>query len=111
MQIDDGKPRSSQVTHYRAVKSTAPGPNEVTRTYRHRSEPAHSVVDFAGQINPWLPTTAPPGSKLKAAVLAARYAAGAPLWHPDDCLDHEAQSMKKLLDSLTPDDDDTDDDD
>ncbi len=30
------------------------------------------------------PTQAPPGSPEKIAVLAARYAAGVALWHPDD---------------------------
>lgn len=36
------------------------------------------------------PTSARPGSRDKVAVLAARYAAGLPLWHHEDCLTHGA---------------------
>lgn len=39
-------------------------------------------------INPIAPTVARPGSEAKVAMLAARYAAGLPLWHHDDCYDH-----------------------
>lgn len=39
-------------------------------------------------INPAEPTQAKPGSQDKVAMLAARYAAGLPLWHSDDCTDH-----------------------
>lgn len=34
------------------------------------------------------PTTAKPGSEDKVRTLAARYAAGIPLWHEEDCYDH-----------------------
>ena len=34
------------------------------------------------------PTTAKPGSEDKVRMLAARYAAGIPLWHDADCYDH-----------------------
>ncbi len=33
-------------------------------------------------------TEAKPGSVDKVVMLAARYAAGLPLWHDDDCYDH-----------------------
>lgn len=39
-------------------------------------------------IDPVQPTLARPGSQEKVATLAARYAAGLPLWHEDDCYDH-----------------------
>ena len=39
-------------------------------------------------IDPICPTPAKPGSGEKVLVLAARYAAGLPLWHNDDCYDH-----------------------
>lgn len=39
-------------------------------------------------INPAAPTQAKPGSQDKVAMLAARYAAGLPLWHDEDCYDH-----------------------
>lgn len=39
-------------------------------------------------IDPIQPTLARPGSQEKVATLAARYAAGLPLWHEDDCYDH-----------------------
>ena len=39
-------------------------------------------------INPSAPTLAKPGSEDKVQMLAARYAAGLPLWHDKDCYDH-----------------------
>jgi hypothetical protein len=39
-------------------------------------------------INPAQPTTAKPGSDDKVMMLAARYAAGLPLWHESDRYDH-----------------------
>lgn len=46
-------------------------------------------VDFqALGIEPDSPTGAKPGSEEKVLMLAARYAAGLPLWHSDDCYDH-----------------------
>ncbi len=40
------------------------------------------------QIDPMIPTGAKPGSEDKVRMLAARYAAGVPLWHDSDCYDH-----------------------
>ena len=44
-------------------------------------------------IDPTLPTSAQAGSLEKRRVIAARYQAGLPLWHPDDdssmLLDHD----------------------
>ncbi len=39
-------------------------------------------------IDPMLPTNAKPGSEEKVLMLSARYAAGIPLWHNEDCYDH-----------------------
>lgn len=39
-------------------------------------------------INPAQPTNAKPGSDDKVMMLAARYAAGLPLWHEADRYDH-----------------------
>ena len=39
-------------------------------------------------VNPWTATGAKPGSEDKVRMLAARYAAGIPLWHNEDCYDH-----------------------
>ena len=39
-------------------------------------------------IDPLRPTAAKPGSEAKVLMLAARYAAGLPLWHDRDCYDH-----------------------
>lgn len=39
-------------------------------------------------IDPCSPTGAKPGSEAKVVMLAARYAAGLPLWHTSDCYDH-----------------------
>jgi hypothetical protein len=46
-------------------------------------------VDYeASGVNPLSPTKAKPGSEEKVLMLAARYAAGMPLWHNNDCTDH-----------------------
>ena len=46
-------------------------------------------IDFeALGIVPDSPTLAKPGSEEKVVMLAARYAAGLPLWHNADCVDH-----------------------
>src|SRR5579864_5324685 len=39
-------------------------------------------------VDPLRPTAAKPGSEAKVLMLAARYAAGLPLWHDKDCYDH-----------------------
>ena len=39
-------------------------------------------------INPDEATQAKPGSEQKVLMLAARYAAGLPLWNNSDCYDH-----------------------
>jgi len=39
-------------------------------------------------VDPLNPTPAKPGSEAKVLMLAARYAAGLPLWHDRDCYDH-----------------------
>lgn len=50
---------------------------------------AFEVKDFLSLgINPVGPTPAKPGSDQKVMMLAARYAAGVPLWHNSDCYDH-----------------------
>ncbi|WP_437231132.1 hypothetical protein SH661x_002387 [Planctomicrobium sp. SH661] len=43
--------------------------------------------DFSS-VDPLNPTGAKPGSEDKVRMLAARYAAGVPLWHDEDCYDH-----------------------
>ena len=49
----------------------------------------YAAVDYeASGVNPLSPTKAKPGSEEKVLMLAARYAAGMPLWHNDDCTDH-----------------------
>lgn len=48
-------------------------------------------------IDPSEPTTAKPGTEEKVLVLAARFAAGIPLWHDEDCKDHgPGASMARL---------------
>ncbi|GAB4148780.1 MAG: hypothetical protein Tsb009_22770 [Planctomycetaceae bacterium] len=39
-------------------------------------------------VDPQVPTDAKPGSDDKVLMLAARYAAGLPLWHDSDRYDH-----------------------
>lgn len=46
-------------------------------------------IDFDSiGVDPECPTVAKPGSEEKVVMLAARYAAGLPLWHNEDCVDH-----------------------
>ena len=54
--------------------------------------------DYRGiGIVPESPTGAKPGSEKKVLMLAARYAAGLPLWHNDDCYDHGPGSVGNLF--------------
>ena len=48
-------------------------------------------------IDPVSPTEAKPGSEDKVMMLAARYAAGMPLWHDGDCYDHAPVLDAELL--------------
>jgi hypothetical protein len=49
-------------------------------------------------IDPSSPTNAKPGTEEKVLMLAARYAAGVPLWHNNDCYDHgPGQSLARLI--------------
>lgn len=49
----------------------------------------YDAEDFAALgIDPYAPTHARPGSEAKVAMLSARYAAGLPLWHNEDCYEH-----------------------
>lgn len=48
-------------------------------------------------IDPISPTEAKPGSEDKVMMLAARYAAGMPLWHDEDCYDHAPVLEADLL--------------
>ena len=55
-------------------------------------------ADFLAMgIDPSRPTEAKPGSEDKVLVLAARYAAGLPLWHTDDCCDHAPDRFAGIL--------------
>jgi len=46
-------------------------------------------IDFDSLgIDPGAPTMAKPGSEEKVLMMAARFAAGIPLWHENDCYDH-----------------------
>jgi hypothetical protein len=49
----------------------------------------YPVINFDDLgIEPGDPTEAKPGSEEKVVMLAARYNAGLPLWHNEDCVDH-----------------------
>lgn len=55
-------------------------------------------------LNPFTPTEAKPGSDDKVQMLAARYAAGLPLWHNSDCYDHgpDAQGLNNEDEDFDP---------
>jgi hypothetical protein len=61
--------------------------------HRQRIKSAEIVAEHFGDIDPTRPTPAQAGSSEKRRVIAARYQAGLPLWHPDDdrsmMLDHD----------------------
>jgi hypothetical protein len=51
--------------------------------------PYYTEAEFRARgVDPISPTAAKPGSEAKVLMLAARYAAGLPLWHDKDCYDH-----------------------
>ncbi|MEZ5943407.1 MAG: hypothetical protein R3C18_18585 [Planctomycetaceae bacterium] len=53
------------------------------------AEGEFDIEDFATLgVDPLDSTGAKPGSEEKVRMLAARYAAGVPLWHDGDCYDH-----------------------
>lgn len=57
--------------------------------YEDDGEYEFEDIDFeALGIDPKEPTIAKPGSEEKVLILAARYAAGVPLWHDSDCYEH-----------------------
>lgn len=53
---------------------------------------------LADDVDPLDPTGAKPGSETKVQMLAARYAAGVPLWHDSDCYDHGPAGVAMLED-------------
>lgn len=66
-----------------------PMTNLLDEEYVSEYESFFEVEDFVALgINPQIPTPARPGSEDKVMMLAARYAAGLPLWHHEDCYDH-----------------------
>ncbi len=56
-------------------------------------------IDFDSLgIDPKEPTVAKPGSEEKVLILAARYAAGVPLWHDSDCYEHgPGESLLRMV--------------
>lgn len=57
----------------------------------------YEEIDFAAiGVEPSEPTKAKPGSEEKVLMLAARYAAGLPLWHNDDCTDHGPSRERQI---------------
>jgi hypothetical protein len=65
---------------------------------------SYEEIDFeALGINPGSPTHAKPGSEEKVLMLAARYAAGVPLWHESDCYEHgPSEAMARMMQVKAP---------
>lgn len=62
------------------------------------SDVTFEEIDFESLgIDPGAPTVAKPGSEEKVLMLAARYAAGVPLWHEKDCYDHSPGAIARLI--------------
>lgn len=61
-------------------------------------EAVFEEIDFDSLgIDPGGPTVAKPGSEEKVLMLAARYAAGVPLWHENDCYDHSPGGLPRII--------------
>lgn len=61
-------------------------------------EAVFEEIDFDSLgIDPGGPTVAKPGSEEKVLMLAARYAAGVPLWHENDCYDHSPGALPRII--------------
>lgn len=68
-------------------------------SFEDAAEEAYLEEDFDfSNIDPVSPTAAKPGSDDKVRMLAARYAAGVPLWHDGDCYDHGPSDHSDPLD-------------
>ncbi len=68
-------------------------------SFEDAAEEAYLEEDFDfSNIDPVSPTAAKPGSDDKVRMLAARYAAGVPLWHDGDCYDHGPADQSDPLD-------------
>ena len=66
-----------------------PADEDVTEALGEEYEAFFEEEDFlALGVDPARPTDAKPGSEEKVLMLAARYAAGLPLWHTEDRYDH-----------------------
>ena len=60
-------------------------------------EQAYLEIDYRKLgVDPTQPTAAKPGSPEKVAMLAARYAAGLPLWHEQDRYDHGPENGETM---------------
>lgn len=67
------------------------------RAMESKFELPFELEDFSAQgIDPAAPTDAKPGSEEKVRMLAARYAAGLPLWHAEDRTDHGPEKLEIL---------------
>lgn len=74
-------------------------PDSAEGEYSSEFSDKFEEIDFGALgIDPSEPTAAKPGTEEKVLMLAARYAAGVPLWHGSDCYDHgPGQSIARLL--------------
>ena len=65
--------------------------------YDFGQEATFDLEEFEAMgINPSAPTKARPGSEEKVLMLSARYAAGMPLWHEEDCYDHGPNELELM---------------
>lgn len=70
---------------------------DVTEEFGEEGSEFLSLEDYQAMgIDPLRPTDARPGSEEKVLMLSARYAAGLPLWHDEDCYDHGPQEMELM---------------
>jgi hypothetical protein len=83
------------------------GPDSAVSTERDENDGAYrddgdefvyyTEAEFRARgVDPVRPTAAKPGSEAKVLMLAARYAAGLPLWHDKDCYDHAPHADQQV---------------
>lgn len=89
VQPDEDYELDSELTEYGAEPAVEDSDSDGEEVGFSEYDGLFDEEDFiALGINPAQPTAAKPGSDDKVLMLAARYAAGLPLWHESDRYDH-----------------------
>lgn len=113
LEVEDGEKAKKDTIKYHLSYDVDPdlGLAIGTELSLDEAEGAYEIGDFSAMgIDPLSPTGAKPGSEEKVRVLAARYAAGVPLWNDADNLDHGPVDSPVMSDEFLEEDADEDED-